>query len=170
MSDPLATLAPRTGPALIAAVDRRGAIGRDGRLPWHLPEDLAHFRRVTDGHVLVLGSVTWESIGRSLPGRRFVVVSRRALDLPSGVVRCADPDAALDHALALDPAPLVAGGSQIYRALLARTVRAFVTEVDLDVDGADAHLPPLPPDEWREVASWSGTDRRLVFRVLDRSS
>lgn len=168
MSDPRRDLPSRPGPALIAAVGRGGAIGVAGGLPWHLPEDLAHFRQVTEGHALVLGSVTWRSIGRALPGRRLVVVSRRALDLPEGVVQAGDPDRALDLAGALDPSPLVAGGAQVYRALLGRTVRAYLTEVDLEVEGADAHLPPLPPDEWAEVASWPGADPRLTFRVLDR--
>jgi dihydrofolate reductase len=170
VTHPLDALSPRPGASLIAAAGRGGAIGRAGDLPWHLPEDLAHFRRVTDGHAVVVGAVTWASIGRALPGRRLVVVSRRALEVPEGVEIVDDPDRALDAALAMDPSPVVAGGAQIYGALLDRVGRAYLTDVDVDVVDADAFLPPLDGGQWDEVVRWDGTDPRLTFRVLDRRS
>lgn len=168
MIDGLAELAPPKGPSLVVAVGSEGAIGRSGGLPWHAPEDLAHFKRVTRGHAVVMGSVTWESIGRPLPERRIIVVSRRDLSLPEGVERVGDADEALDRALATDPLPVVAGGARIYEALLSRVQRAYVTRVDVEVDDADTFFADLDPAQWDEVSSWPGTDDRLTFRVLDR--
>jgi dihydrofolate reductase len=168
VNDPLDGLAPSSGLGLVVAVGRARAIGRAGELPWRAPEDLAHFKRLTMGHRVIVGATTWASIGRPLPGRHFVVVSRRRLDLPAGAVLAGDPDEALALALALDPAPLLAGGVQLYEALLPRVQRAYVTDVDEAVADADAFFPPLRPDEWDEVARWPGEDARLWFRVLDR--
>lgn len=148
--------------SLVVAVGRGGAIGADGRLPWHAPEDLAHFRAVTMGHTLVLGRVTWESIGRPLPGRSMVVVSRGGIDVPAGVRVAADPDAALDLASADDPDPCVVGGAQVYAALEPRVDVAHLTEVDVEVPDADAFFR-LDPSRWREVERRAGDDPRLTF-------
>lgn len=156
------------GPGLIVAVGRDRAIGRGGGLPWHAPEDLAHFKRITMGHHVVIGSRTWESIGRPLPGRTLVVVSRRALDLPDGAVLAPDPDAGLDLALVADPSPLVGGGTSVYEALLPRVVRIHRTDVAVVVEGADATFPATDPSEWEERSVRAGTDPRLTFCVLDR--
>ena len=157
------------GPALIVAVGHNGTIGRDGDLPWHLPEDLAHFKAVTEGHHVILGATTWESIGRALPRRHLVVVSRRRLDLPVGVELATSPQAALKAALTADPSPLVAGGTSIYEALLPDAVRIIRTDVDVEVPDADAWFPPIDRSDWDETARWPGADERLTFRVLDRS-
>lgn len=156
------------GPQIVVAVGPGGAIGRAGDLPWRAPEDLAHFRRTTDGHALVIGRVTWESIGRPLPGRRMIVVSRRPLDLPDGVRLAATPDAGLDLALAEDPAPMVGGGAAIYAALLPRVVTVHRTRVDVAVDDADTWFPELDPATWRLVATEPGDDPRLTFERLER--
>lgn len=148
--------------SLVVAVGRGGAIGADGRLPWHAPEDLAHFKAVTMGHTLVLGRVTWESIGRPLPGRRMVVVSRQDLELPDGVERADSPAAALALARATDPAPCVVGGSQVYAALLDEVTEIRLTEVDVEVPDADAFFR-LDAARWREVERRAGDDPRLTF-------
>ena len=152
---------------LVVAVGRGGAIGAAGRLPWHAPEDLAHFRSVTMGHTLVLGRVTWESIGRPLPGRRMVVVSRRELRLPAGVVAVGSPADALEVARSTDLAPCVVGGAQIYDALIDDVTELHLTEVDLDVDGADAFFH-LRSADWDEVEARRGSDARLTFRRYRR--
>jgi len=157
------------GPWLIVAVGRDGAIGRAGGLPWDVPEDMARFRRVTDGHTLVVGRRTWESIGRPLPRRRLVVVSTSPLvDLPAGVAWAPSPTAALDEARATDPAPAVAGGAALYRALLDQVVRIDRTRIDVAVPDADTWFPPLDATAWHLVASRAGDDPRLTFDVLDR--
>lgn len=161
-------LPPLPGLALIVAVGHNRAIGRAGGLPWHAPEDLAYFRRVTTGHAVIIGATTWHSIGRALPDRQLIVVTSRELTVPDGVMLTSDPDSALAVALAIDPAPIVAGGTLVYEALLPAVVRLHRTDVDVDVDDADAFFPTLDQDDWIERRSWSGADPRLTFRVLDR--
>ena len=160
---------PIDGLHLIVAVARGGAIGRAGGLPWHAPEDLAHFKRTTLGHSVIMGSVTWASIGRALPGRRLVVVTSRTFEVPDGVVLAPDPRAALATAQQTDDAPVLAGGTALYEALLPDVVRIHRTDIDVDVPDADAFFPALAPEAWIERTSRRGDDARLTFRVLDRA-
>ncbi len=135
---------------LIVARARNGVIGRNGTLPWRLPEDLAHFKRTTMGSPIIMGRKTWESIGRPLPGRRNVVVSRQKGFAAEGTEVVADLDAAL--ALCADAAEVfVIGGAQLYAAALPRAQRLVVTEIDADFEG-DAHWPPVDASQWRETA------------------
>jgi dihydrofolate reductase len=144
--------APLPPLALIVAVARDGTIGRDGTLPWHLPEDLRHFKRLTRGHAIVMGRRTFESIGRALPERRNLVVSRTLASAPPGVEVFASLDAALDAARATDPEPFVIGGAALYAEALPRATTLHLTEVDRDVSG-DVRFPPFD---------------RAAFRVVDR--
>lgn len=153
---------------IVVAAANGGAIGRNGDLPWHLPEDLAHFRRVTMGHTLVMGRRTWESIGRPLPGRQIVVVSSRELELPESVERAVDPTAALDAALAQDPDPAIVGGATIYDALLDRVDRIELTQIDLDVPDADTFFH-VPPGEFHETGRRTGDDPRVTYVTLSRT-
>jgi len=140
--------------SLIVAMAEGGVIGRAGRLPWHLPADLARFKRLTMDHHLVLGRRTWESIGRALPGRRMLVVSRRAkeLELPEGVRGVTSVDEALAIAeQAGDDEVFVAGGARVYREALPRADRLYLTWVQAEVTG-DTFFPPVDPADWREVA------------------
>jgi dihydrofolate reductase len=135
---------------LIVARARNGVIGRDGRLPWRLPEDLAFFKRTTMGHPIVMGRRTWESIGRPLPGRRNIVVSRQAGFAVAG----AEVAASLAEALRLCEGGgevFVIGGAQLYAEALPRADRLIVTEVDADFEG-DTHWPAPDPAHWRESA------------------
>ncbi|HEX7134827.1 MAG TPA: dihydrofolate reductase, partial [Iamia sp.] len=132
-------------------------------------EDMAHFKRVTMGHTLVMGRLTWESIGRPLPGRRIVVVSRSMpSDLPATVVTATSPDEGLAVALDTDPDPVVVGGAAIYDALLPLVRRVHRTTIDVDVPDADTWFPDLPPTEWQLASRQPGVDERLTFDVLDR--
>jgi dihydrofolate reductase len=158
---------------LVVAMSRNRVIGRAGGLPWHEPEDLKHFRRVTMGHALVMGRRTWESIGRPLPGRRMIVVSRRAdLALPPEVELARDLEEALRLARTTDPAPCVIGGGEIYAQALPLATRLELTVIEREVDG-DTHFPELDAREWREVARASSGElsfRTLVRRAPERSS
>ena len=134
---------------LIAAVARNGVIGNGPDIPWHLPEDFAFFKRTTMGHVLVMGRLTFESIGRPLPGRRTIVVTRNRF--------WRHPDVEVAHsfeeALALaGPADevFVCGGAQIYAEAMPWAHRLLITEVFLKPDG-DVLFPPIPADDWEEV-------------------
>jgi dihydrofolate reductase len=168
VEDEQAELDPLPGLGLIVAVGRDGAIGRAGGLPWHAPEDLRHFRRTTTGNAVILGATTWHSINRALPDRQLIVVTSRELTVPEGVLLASDPESALAVAFAIDASPLVAGGSRLYEALLPSVVRVHLTDIDIDVEGADAFFPSLDASAWIERRSWPGTDERLTFRILDR--
>lgn len=141
--------------ALIVATARNGAIGRDGALPWHLPEELQHFKRLTLGKPVVMGRVTWESIGRPLPGRTNIVITRSAdYDAPGAEV-VPSLDAALTRAAAIAGASgevMIIGGAQIYRAALPLVERVYRTRVETDVAG-DAFFPELDAAEWRLLQS-----------------
>jgi dihydrofolate reductase len=155
--------------SIVVAVGAGGAIGRDGGLPWRASEDMAYFKRVTMGHTLVMGRLTWDSIGRPLPGRRIVVVSRSSLaELPDTVVAAGSPDEGLAVALDTDPDPVVAGGATIYDALLPLVGRVHRTTVDVDVPDADTWFPALPATDWQLVTRRPGVDERLTFDVLER--
>jgi dihydrofolate reductase len=135
---------------LIVARARNGVIGRDGALPWRLPEDLAFFKRTTMGHPIVMGRRTWDSIGRPLPGRRSIVVSRQSGFVAAG----AEVAPSLDGALRLCEGSsdvFVIGGAQLYADALPRAGRLLVTEIDADFEG-DTHWPLPDPALWREAA------------------
>jgi dihydrofolate reductase len=139
---------------LVAAVGSNGVIGRDGGMPWHLPEDLAHFKRVTMGGVLVMGRKTYDSIGRPLPGRTTIVVTRNP-DWHADGVRTAD---SLESALALAGTGrevFVVGGGEIYRQALSVADRVLLTEVRLAPDG-DTTFPSLDAGGWAETSREKG--------------
>jgi dihydrofolate reductase len=136
----------------IAAVARNGVIGSGPDIPWRIPGEQQRFKRLTLGHPLVMGRLTYASIGRPLPGRRTLVVSRDAGFAPAGVEVHRTVDAALDRALELDNALVfVAGGGQVYRAAWDRLDALEITEVDQEPDG-DVLFPDIVPGEWREAS------------------
>lgn len=146
--------------ALIWAQARGGVIGADGGIPWHLPEDLAHFREVTAGGTVVMGRRTWESLPerfRPLPGRRNIVVTRQAGWSSPGAVTVHSLDDALGEngtrtgAGTGKATTWIIGGGEIYRAALPHATRLEVTEVDLDVTG-DTRAPEIGP-EWHRTAT-----------------
>jgi dihydrofolate reductase len=138
--------------ALIAAVARNGCIGKDNALPFRLPEDLQHFRRVTMGCPVIMGRRTWESLParfRPLPGRRNIVVTRD----PGWYAEGAEPARSIDAALALSAAAdkaFVIGGGQLYEATLARADDLVLTEIGRDFDG-DAYFPAWDRSLFDEV-------------------
>lgn len=136
--------------SLIVARARNGVIGRDNALPWRLPEDLAHFKRTTMGHPIIMGRKTWDSIGRPLPGRRNIVVTRDAAWTAEGAERVASIREAVASCAGVSAA-FVIGGAQIYRAALPLADALDVTEIDRDIDG-DTLFPPIDSREWIETS------------------
>lgn len=132
---------------LVAAVARNGVIGKDGGLPWHLPDDLRHFKAVTMGGVLVMGRKTYESIGRPLPGRTTVVVTRQPDWAAEGVLTAGSVSEALELAESLGDV-FVVGGADIYRQSLDRADVLELTHVDRDPEG-DTTFPPVDWSRWR---------------------
>jgi dihydrofolate reductase len=136
---------------IVVAASENGVIGREATLPWRLPEDLRRFRRLTWGKPLLMGRRTFDSIGRPLPGRRNIVISRRAgLEIP-GCEVAETPDAAL-ALVSASPEVMVIGGGEVYRQFLPRADRIEMTCVHLTVEG-DTFFPVLDPREWRVVRS-----------------
>lgn len=151
----------------IAAVSRNGVIGRDGRLPWSHPEDLKHFKKVTVGHTVVMGRKTWESLGRALPDRRNIVLTRQAgLKLPEGVLRCGDLAEAVKLATSAGETELfVIGGGEVYARALPRCDRLYLTRIEREVEG-DARFPAWDPAEWRETGRRAAGE--LTFLTYER--
>ncbi len=141
---------------IVAAVARNGVIGADGDIPWTLPGEQARFKAVTLGHVLVMGRATYESIGRPLPGRTTIVVTRQEGwqpdgGLPAGLLVAGSVEAALAWAAGIDDQVFVAGGAQVYAETLAVADEMLVTWVDATPDG-DTYFPDVDWEAWQEVS------------------
>jgi dihydrofolate reductase len=151
--------------ALVAAMAQNRVIGRDGGIPWDLPEDRKHFVQVTRGHAIIMGRATWDSLGKPLPKRRNIVISRR-----SGLaLQGAEVVSSLDDAIALarqnDDEPRIIGGGEIYALSMPLATRIFLTVLDAAVSG-DSHFPELDPAEWRCSEERRGDG--VWYRTLER--
>ncbi len=135
---------------LVAAVADNGVIGRDGDIPWRIPEDMKHFRAVTSGHTVVMGRLTYESIGRPLPNRTNIVVTRSPGWSAEGVTVAAGVDEALAKARAGAGDVMVIGGAQIYQATIGAADVQILTEVHQSPEG-DTFYPRFDPAEWVET-------------------
>jgi len=134
---------------IIAAVAKNGVIGKDNKLPWHLPEDLKHFKALTMGHPMIMGRKTWESLPGRLPGRPHIVVTRDAGYQADG----ADVVHSLDDAIAAagrhSDTVFIIGGADIFALALALADRMELTEVEMEVEG-DTRFPAFDPARWQE--------------------
>ncbi len=160
--------------SLIVAMERSGGIGRDGRVPWHLPADLKLFKQLTLGHHLIVGRVTYESIGKPLPGRQMVVVSRQPdYDAP-GCEVVGSLEAALELARGRgEEEAFIGGGAQVYRLALPLAGRISLTRLHADIP-ADTFFPPYDEGEWvvrqsREYAADEQNGIAFTFSVLERT-
>ncbi|APX76353.1 dihydrofolate reductase [Achromobacter insolitus] len=135
---------------LIVAYSTNRVIGRDNALPWKLPGDLAHFKRSTLGHPIIMGRKTWDSLGRPLPGRSNIVISRNPGFTAAGAIVVPSLEAAVQACGDIDAA-FVIGGAQIYVQALPLAARVLATEVRADVEG-DAFFPLLPAFQWKETS------------------
>lgn len=135
--------------SLIVAYANQRVIGKNNRMPWHLPEDLAHFKRTTLGAPVIMGRKTWEAIGKALPGRRNIVISRNPnLSLNDTIVAYSLNDA-LSHCKEAKEI-FVIGGAQIYAQALPLATRLVITEIEQQYDG-DAFFPEIDLSQWQEV-------------------
>ena len=160
--------------SIIVATAENGVIGRDNNLPWYLPADLKRFKQLTMGHHLLMGRKTFEAIGRALPGRTTVVISRGRPTLPEGVRLVAS----LDEAVALatqtdDDEAFVAGGAQVYHLALPRADRLYLTRIHAAIEG-DTRLPELVESEWQLVSQDDfepdeKNEYRYSFLIYDRA-
>jgi dihydrofolate reductase len=155
---------------LVVAAAANGVIGRDGAMPWHLPEDLKRFKRMTVGHAVVMGRRTFEAIGRPLPGRHNIVLTRDRAFRADGVTVAPNLAEAI-AAAGLDPrardeAIFVIGGGEIYALALPIATRVELTRVHATPEG-DTFFPPLDPREWRLAARQEGEG--LAFETWVRA-
>jgi len=153
--------------SLVVAMARNRVIGRDNQLPWRLPADLAYFKRVTLGHPVIMGRRTWESIGKPLPGRHNIVVSRNRDYRAPGATVVASLDAAWKAAGDADEACVI-GGTSLFAEALPIADRIYLTEVDAEVDG-DTYFPPFDRSQWdeREVMRHPADERHEhPFRIV----
>ncbi len=158
---------------MIAAVDEKGGIGKNNRLPWHLPSDLKRFKQLTMGHHLLMGRKTYESIGRSLPGRIMLVVSHRHDFAIEGVVVQTSLESAIQYAEAMGENELfIIGGGQIFAEGIKLADRIYLTRVHTD-SGADVFFPSINGDGWQVITTQageqaSGDEYASDFTVLER--
>jgi dihydrofolate reductase len=157
---------------LVAAIGENSVIGRDGQLPWHLKSDLQHFRKVTLNRPVIMGRKTHESIGKLLPGRTNIVLSRDLTLVAPGAVLATSLDAALSFART-DAAKrgadeiMVIGGSDIFAATMPLADRLEVTHVHASPEG-DTYFPPIDPEVWEEVSRedhYAGPDDDASFTL-----
>ena len=137
--------------SLIVAYDNRGVIGRNGKLPWHLPKDLARFKALTMGKPIIMGRRTFESIGRPLPGRTNIVMTHGNGPKMDGIylVESLNEALGLARATGADEAMII-GGAKVYEQALPLAQRVYATEVESDVEG-DVWFPRLDPNEWTPI-------------------
>jgi dihydrofolate reductase len=147
---------------LVAAVADNGVIGASGGIPWRIPEDFAHFKRVTLGHTLVMGRATYDSIGRALPGRTTIVLTRDPAWSAPDVLVAASLDEALALAADLPGEVMVAGGAAVYAAALPVADAQVLTEVHLSPEG-DTFYPSWDRSEWVEVRRVPGPGLEWVW-------
>ena len=138
----------------IAAVDRKGAIGKGGKLPWHYSEDMKFFRETTTGNAVVMGRKTWLTIGKPLKNRLNIVLSRdSSIEPQESLLVFSDIESVVSFSNSLATALFVIGGAQIYEAFLPHIEKWIITEVPLTVQGADAFMPKGYLDGFRVVDS-----------------
>ena len=151
--------------ALVVAIGDGGVIGKDNGLPWRVPEDLRHFKAMTTGHAVIMGRKTHASIGRPLPNRRNIIVSRSA-DAFDGCELARSLEEAITLARTTDPEPRVIGGAQIYEEALPLATRIFLTEVHGNYEG-DTFLH-LDRAGWRETSRRPAETEGVEFVTLER--
>ena len=152
---------------LVAAMGRNRAIGLAGRMPWHLPAELQHFKRVTMGKTIVMGRKTWQAIGRPLPGRQNIVISRD----PAFLARHVELVGSLAEALEIAESDevMVIGGGQVYELAMPRAQRMVLTLIDIEPE-ADTWFPAWDDKEWIQVREESfpvDRDNELAYRIVE---
>ena len=151
--------------SMIVARSRNHVIGRDNQMPWKISADLQFFKRVTMGFPVIMGRKTWESIGRPLPGRRNIVVSRNPDLILNGAELASSLDEALNR-LSGTPRVFVIGGEQLFTQAFPKADQLYITEIEMDVEGGDTFFKVPNPDEWLEIERTPGSEGEISFHFL----
>jgi dihydrofolate reductase len=151
--------------SMIVARSRNHVIGRDNQMPWKISADLQFFKRVTMGHPVIMGRKTWESIGRPLPGRRNIVVSRNPDLQLTGAELAGSLDDALQR-LSESPRVFVIGGEQLFKQAFDKSDRLYITEIEIDVPDGDTFFEVPNESSWKEVERTPGSEGEIHFNFL----
>ena len=159
------TVATHPAISMIVARSRNHVIGRDNQMPWKISADLQFFKKVTMGHPVIMGRKTWESIGRPLPGRRNIVVSRNAHLQLTGAEVVNSLDAALSS-LSEAPRAFVIGGEQLFTQAFSKADRLYITEIEIDIEGGDTFFEVPNQYEWKEVERTPASEGDISFNFI----
>ncbi|MDC0577717.1 dihydrofolate reductase [Gammaproteobacteria bacterium] len=151
---------------LIAAVDQNLAIGKDGGIPWDIKEDLKFFREKTQNSAIIMGRATFDSIGRPLPNRKNIVMTRSPQDR-EGVTEVTSVEDAIDEAKIFSQIINIIGGEYIYKEFLPIATKLIITEVGLNINSPDAYFPEWSTEEWKEVSRTDSSENGIKFSFVE---
>ena len=151
---------------LIAAVDQNLAIGKDGGIPWDIKEDLKFFREKTQNSAIIMGRATFDSIGRPLPNRKNIVMTRSPQDR-EGVTEVTSVEDAIDEANLFSQTINIIGGEYIYKEFLPIATKLIITEVGLNINSPDAYFPQWSTEEWKEVSRTDSSENGIKFSFVE---
>ena len=151
---------------LIAAVDINLAIGKEGKIPWDIKEDLKFFRQNTENTAIVMGRATYDSIGRPLPKRKNIVMTR-SIQGRDGVVEVSSSQEAINEATSYSDKVNIIGGEYIYKEFLPLATKLLITEIELEVDSADAFFPKWDSNIWKEISRQKSSENGINFSFVE---
>ena len=151
---------------LIAAVDKNLAIGKDGKIPWEIKEDLKFFRENTEDSAIIMGRATFDSIGRPLPKRKNIVMTRTFMGR-EGVIEVNSSKDALEQAKSYSEKINIIGGEYIYKEFLPLATKLLITEIDIEVISPDAFFPEWDINQWKEISRKQGSENGLNFSFVE---
>ena len=151
---------------LIAAVDINLAIGKEGKIPWDIKEDLKFFRQNTENTAIVMGRATYDSIGRPLPNRKNIVMTR-SIQSRDGVVEVSSSQEAINEARSYSEKVNIIGGEYIYKEFLPLATKLLITEIELEVDSADAFFPKWDSNIWKEISRQKSSENGINFSFVE---
>ena len=151
---------------MIAAVDKNLAIGKDGQIPWKISKDLQYFKEKTEGTAIIMGRATFDSIGRPLPNRKNIVMTRTLKDR-EGVIEVKSVEEALSEAQKFSDRINIIGGEYIYKEFLNSATKLLITEIDLEVDAPDAFFPKWDLSQWKEISRRESSEENIDFSFVE---
>tara|TARA_Y100000768_G_scaffold366812_1_gene329339 strand:- start:6171 stop:6650 length:480 start_codon:yes stop_codon:yes gene_type:complete len=151
---------------LIAAVDINLAIGKDGQIPWNIKEDLKFFKKNTENTAIIMGRATYDSIGRPLPNRKNIVMTR-SIEGREGVIEVNSSEEAIHEARSYSERVNIIGGEYIYKEFLPVATKLLITEIELEVDSADAYFPAWNKNIWKEISRQTGSENGVNFSFVE---
>tara|TARA_X000000368_G_scaffold92931_1_gene71042 strand:- start:866 stop:1345 length:480 start_codon:yes stop_codon:yes gene_type:complete len=151
---------------LIAAVDINLAIGKEGKIPWDIKEDLKFFRQNTENTAIIMGRATYDSIGRPLPNRKNIVMTR-SIQGRDGVVEVSSSQEAINEARSYSEKVNIIGGEYIYKEFLPLATKLLITEIELEVDSADAFFPKWDFKIWKEISRQKSSENGINFSFVE---